>query len=220
VSLIAALTGCGVDFTLSVGDGEPDQRPARGEAVEVFIDGVQTRRVRLDFAFDPDGEESVIIELRYAGQTIAQREHPIGPFDCGWGPRDINASYYAFSSGDLRFGSQTVKCRGSTEIGDGFAFPRCHPSAAALQCGEGAKCSARAILLAPLFSRMDCVPNGTKLRGDSCNYVSDADGAYDDCAAGLVCVEGTCHELCEAAGCDTCAYVPGLPPELQICAAP
>lgn len=49
------------------------------------------------------------------------------------------------------------------------------------------RCSSRLTHMDPIFSRLDCVPVGPKQVGDSCSYITEERGAYDDCGA-ICCV--------------------------------
>jgi hypothetical protein len=79
-------------------------------------------------------------------------------------------------------------------------------------CDAGEKCTWFARSLDPLLMCTSCAPSGPKLEGQHC-IVGPA--LVDDCAGGLICMDGYCTEVCDAldnTNCDadeTCIEEPG-----------
>lgn len=230
--LLLACAACGaggksggppLDVRLQLFPDEPSDRPARPIAPVAYIDGVATQRA--DFHYD-DGDAafavSHVAELRFGATVVASIDLTLVPHGCldpvnDPGVTSYTASICLYESGDLRFGS--AESRGDTVcVGDGFCTPACAPGGPSDGCGAGTHCTARASSMTPFASHLGCAPLGGKQLGDPCAFTADPAGAYDDCAAGLVCVDGACRATCAASPtCATCAYVDGYPPELRAC---
>jgi hypothetical protein len=69
-------------------------------------------------------------------------------------------------------------------------------------CTAGEKCTAVVSEQDGSLRRTTCVANGNRLEGQQCT--SDPDNGFDNCVAGLFCVQGTCQPVCEVG-----ADVPG-----------
>jgi hypothetical protein len=92
--------------------------------------------------------------------------------------------------------------------------PLCDPVAQA-GCASGWKCTW--INVTDALGAAGCVPAGTVPAGGACAYGADGPTTgFDDCAAGLVCIGGTCTAACTlatGAGCseaEACARYAGL----------
>ena len=101
---------------------------------------------------------------------------------------------------------------GSGGVGGSYVGTAC--SAATQDCRDGLKC------LPTDPQPGTCAENGTALEGEPCG-AAHPNAGYDDCAAGLLCVEGRCSPLCDpnAATCgngqSSCVYYPG---DFGVCA--
>jgi hypothetical protein len=71
-------------------------------------------------------------------------------------------------------------------------------------CEEGEKCASIREQSNPVLSRTACVPEGEQSAGESCTRGPDGPEGYDDCAAGLSCLDGTCAAICRTDPSDTC----------------
>jgi hypothetical protein len=88
-------------------------------------------------------------------------------------------------------------------LGDGGSGT-CDPLAApgAQGCAAGEKCTWVVVQETPdLLGTLDCVPDGTAAAGGACTTgpAGDTTG-FDDCAAGLICIGGTCQDVCPLDG--------------------
>lgn len=71
-------------------------------------------------------------------------------------------------------------------------------------CDAGEKCASLVESVNPWLSRTRCVPDGDREFGESCTRGEEGDTGYDDCAAGLSCLDGTCESICTIAPNDSC----------------
>jgi hypothetical protein len=208
-------------FEVVVGWTEPEDRPFPDpidRAYQVYIDGTRTKSMiaRYETERVADGWAHVL-ELRSAGRVLLTRT--FGVTD-GYCLQRVQQSDYptsiryvqpicAYWSGDLRLGIARG-ADGSWACGsDDTCRPACGPHA---PCAAGERCTSRTTSLAPLASHLACAPVGPKQLGEACALVDDPGGAYDDCGAGLLCVDGACRAVCEQG-----RYLPGQPPELRLC---
>lgn len=210
----------GVTLTLQAVHAEPAERAAPAVATAVWIDGVQG-----DLAsFEYPGRDVALatphtLELRAAGVVLATHHVDARDFDCLQEVPDAKmagAAYCVYESGDIRFADDRAGGMNSGFcIGDGFCRAECYP----LQpgCGAGQHCSSRVTSRAPFASHLGCVPVGARALHETCALIDDAAGAYDDCADGLLCVEGTCEALCVPDFGDVSHLIPGHAPELALC---
>jgi len=44
---------------------------------------------------------------------------------------------------------------------------------------------------------LGCAPAGGKLIGETCTYGAPGQTGFDDCVGGAICIEGTCHTICD-----------------------
>lgn len=196
-------------YRLGVFSAEPTDRPPRTEAPIVFIDGIERRQLEITYESQMAsyGAEHVI-EMRFGG-PIVSKTITIEPGAClGQFPNaaEYSQAFCLYDSGDIRFGSvQVGGC-----IGDYFCLPTCG-------CGPLERCTSRVASTSPFVSHLGCAPAGPRKLGESCTLIADPDGAYDDCGGGLLCVGGTCHELCTPDDCASCSYIEGHAPELRVC---
>jgi hypothetical protein len=76
----------------------------------------------------------------------------------------------------------------------------CNPLAApgAQGCPAGEKCTWIEVQDAPEpIGLVGCAPNGAQGAGDACSFGATGEATgFDDCAAGLICVAGTCSDVC------------------------
>jgi hypothetical protein len=76
----------------------------------------------------------------------------------------------------------------------------CNPLAApdAQGCSAGQKCTWVTVASDPApLGQLDCVPDGPVALGGSCTQGPPGEATgYDDCAAGLICVNGECRDVC------------------------
>ncbi|HTJ44520.1 MAG TPA: hypothetical protein VL463_20590 [Kofleriaceae bacterium] len=207
-----------MSYDLYVFNAEPFERPAPAIAPVVYIDGVPRRSLSIVYTNELKAIGAKhVVELRYDDHVIASYALTIERTGC-LNPLTIPiaASYSQalceYDSGDLRFASDEAMSvpignGGATCVGDGTCRP----------CGgcvgdPHLRCGLRVESTTPFASRLDCAPRGTKQLGEACTFIDDPDGAYDDCAADLFCVEGTCRASC-ASG----MFVDGYPPEVRVC---
>jgi hypothetical protein len=85
------------------------------------------------------------------------------------------------------------------DITDGGQGVECDPIAQ--DCDEGEKCTSIIVSEAPFESKTACAPNGTGVAGDACEYgdIGEETG-YDNCAAGFLCLQGECVQICQRSG--------------------
>jgi hypothetical protein len=87
------------------------------------------------------------------------------------------------------------------EAGNGFES--CNPVTQG-GCAADEKCSWLVVQLDPFLGRTDCVPDGTVAIGESCSEGDPGEATgYDDCAAGGLCMSGTCRAICDLTS-DSC----------------
>ena len=79
----------------------------------------------------------------------------------------------------------------------------CNPAAQS-GCELGEKCASLVEQVHPLLSRTDCVPAGKRALGQACARGPEGPDGYDDCAAGLSCLDGLCAAICKTEPVDTC----------------
>jgi hypothetical protein len=234
-TLVAGITGCAADEADS-GDGPltyslsafwvaPMGAPVVTKPV-VYIDGVQVESVTYEYPTTASAKQAVhVIELRHGDQVVFSQSAPGADHYClAYVGSAITAaqSWCAYGNGDLRYaGDQAHGTSGDVCVGDGFCRPRCVPPAA--YCAPNERCTSIYGSLDPIATHLGCAPAGARLAGDTCALVVDAAGMHDDCAAGLLCVEGTCRQTCLPgsmelpAGCTACSFVAGHAPEMGIC---
>ncbi len=71
-------------------------------------------------------------------------------------------------------------------------------------CEVGEKCAELVEQVEPLLRKVACVPDGTVGEGEACSQgEAGASSGFDDCQAGLGCVNGACSTICGTAP-DTC----------------
>jgi hypothetical protein len=237
-TLVAGFTGCAADDAADgAGDGPlsytvtafwvaPMGAPAAEPKPVVYIDGVQAESVTYEYPSTASAKQAVhTIELRHGDQVVFSQSAPGADHHClkyvGLATT-TQQSWCAYANGDLRFGSdQAHGTTGEGCVGDGFCRPWCFPPA--MYCEADERCTSIYTSLDPLASHLGCAPAGARSAGDTCTLVVDAAGMHDDCAAGLLCVEGTCRQTCLPgsmelpAGCTACSFVAGHAPELGIC---
>lgn len=176
-----------IDYRLFVGLDS-----TRGLAV--WIDGAQTSDVHETYDRSQAGTTvRHTAELRYQDAVVLRREVSDTLSPCNADETNLVSfedSLFALDSGDLRPGSTTLRGISWGCVGDGFGIAGCWQ-------GTDRRCAPVIELAMPLFTRLDWVPAGPKLHGDACSFTPDPNGAYDDCAAGLFCYQGTCHTLCD-----------------------
>lgn len=86
-------------------------------------------------------------------------------------------------------------------------------------CGVDEKCTWVQIDSANDVGTLDCVANGAIAVGEACTYGADGQSTgFDDCAAGGICVDGTCRTICHGSpdSCtapETCVAQPGIFPD-------
>lgn len=72
-------------------------------------------------------------------------------------------------------------------------------------CADGEKCSWLVVQEEPFLGRTDCVPDGTVEVGGACTEgTAGEETGFDDCAAGALCIAGTCRTICNIDP-DSCA---------------
>jgi hypothetical protein len=228
-ALVIAVVGCGkhpplpdaavpMAYELILGANEPFDRPAPAIAPVAYIDGVATTDLKLSY---PDMASAVgathRAELRYGDVVVAALTVTIlANGGCAQQLQGVSSYVEAvcsYDSGDIRLGGVEAHAANGVCSGDSFCAPRCN-------CSSGQHCTALVALTSPFASHAGCAPIGAKQLGNACAYTADPNGAYDDCATGLVCVAGSCQQTCGTFGgttCATCGYVPGYPPELKVC---
>lgn len=204
-------------YRLAVTPAEPMDRPARSVRPTIFIDGVERSRLEVEY---PSAEASYgaqhVLEMRFDGVTVVSKTLTIDDDFClmrypnvvGW-----SEGYCMYESGDFRLGGyQATTLMMGVCIGDFFCAPACG-------CGVEERCTSRIASTVPLVSHLGCAPIGPRAVGETCSLIADPAGAYDDCGAGLLCVAGTCQQLCDQPfiSCAQCEYVEGHAPELRVC---
>ena len=214
----------GLHYQLLVLPSEPGQRPPRMPPPTVFIDGTERTSITVDYASYADALQLTHdVQLRAGDVVVAEYVAGSGTIsDCSFHHMGEPVTRYSegvceLDSGDLRAGNSDASVASGGCSGDGFCAPYCLPGNPS--CGAGMHCTGRAASIDPLYTHLGCAPIGAKQLGETCSFVPDSAGAYDDCADGLLCVAGTCHALCPVNGtvCSTCSYVDGEPPELRVC---
>lgn len=202
-------------FHLGVFSAEPADRPARSQPPLVFIDGIEGRQRDFEYESAMAAVETPhVIELRFDGTTVSQTI-AIHPQDFCLieypGVVEHSRSYCLYESGDIRFGSSETRSPTGVCVGDGFCLPACG-------CMPQERCTSRIASTSPFVSHLGCAPAGPRKVGESCTFIAHPEGAYDDCGGGLLCVSGTCRELCTSdSTCTSCSYVEGHAPELRVC---
>jgi hypothetical protein len=185
----------------------------------VYIDNVATTSFERTYSSNDDARaETHLIELRHGDQTVLSRTVDLNFSSClaQVAPADsVSISYCLYESGDLRFQSATV--RGPRPcVGDGFC-DACSP----LGCANlGKRCTSFITSTSPVASHLSCGPIGPRQLGETCSFIDDVDGAYDDCGVGLLCVGGACRQTClegKSKCGPACDYLPGHAPEILVC---
>lgn len=205
-------------YSLGTISSEPFDRPAHVPAPVVYIDGVARSSLQIEYASVDDAlPESHVLELRYGDQVVRSREVVLREESClRDGPSRYSQTFCVYESGDFRFSSD-----GSDHcVGDALCLPPCHPFRQPTGCAGATRCTSLVGSMEPFASHLGCAPIGPKTFGDACSVIAGEPlASYDDCGNGLLCVEGTCHLLCEgpSPGCPSCDYVPGHAPELRVC---
>ena len=206
-------------YELRVVPAEPGDRAPSAAPPRVVIDGMETLDLNIEYAsLELALASTHRIELRQGDVVVAAVDvvpEPNSCLDRVTSPDHLEKRYCGFDSGDLRFAVDEVSSPTQGCHADGTCIPRCLPGTC-----PGEKCTSRAPLLVPFSSHLACAPIGPRLLGETCSYLASEAGAYDDCAEGLLCVDGACRTLCRqftAGQCDGCAYVPGHAPEIGIC---
>lgn len=214
-----ALCACSadVDYKVYVSRSERFDRPPPEDTFSVLIDGVARDVAAFRYESTEEAASSTVeIQLRYENDVIAIYSTRIGRIECGdeplLGTIEVGDSYCQKDNGELRFGSRRIEGTSESCIGDGFCLPLCSVLSESGSCGDE-RCTSRILHFDPVFSRLDCAPAGPKQLGEPCAYVDDADGAYDDCGRGLLCVEGACRAVCSD---NDCVYVAGHASELRV----
>jgi hypothetical protein len=213
------------EYKLHVAGAEPPERPPSAAPPTVFIDGVA--RSLIEELYPDEGSALGVrhlVELRTAsGDIVRSFELAIDRNGCLFRferAELLHQAVCAYDSGDLRFASERALQGSEICYGDAFCFPDCFDDGSC-PTPEQPRCTSRATATAPFASHLACAPAGPRSLGESCALVADPAGAYDDCGAGLLCVEGTCRTVCRPRsaepGCATCAYVPGHAPEIGVC---
>lgn len=204
-------------YRLVVLPGEPADRPLPEPLPTTLIDGVPTNELEVEYgSLEVAAGDVHRVELRHGDVVIARYEtaplatacvdvHPVAQY---------SQVVCALESGDIRFLSERVEGAGGACIADGFCGPRC-------ACGAGERCTSLVVSLDPFASHLGCAPIGDRREGQTCRLVDDPAGAFDDCGADLLCVEGRCRTACNpknaACASGTCRFVPGHAPEIGIC---
>lgn len=176
-----------------------------------FIDAVSfaNARIHVELLDGNDIVDSLVLDpatdsagCQYAGGN-AEIKHEI----CG------------YDHGELRLGAIDVRQNGGGCIGDWFCLSRCDQT----PCDAGTKCGSSFAAADLRFSRLQCVPAGDRLTGDTCTWRADTDGRWiDDCVAGSMCVSGVCRAQCLDGACpsgSTCTRIPGHSAEIPACVA-
>ena len=191
-----------IDYRLFVG-----LQSMRG--LSAWIDGAPTSDVHETYDRSQAGiTVHHTAELRYQDTVIVRREVSDTLSPCNGDETDLVSyedSLIALDSGDLRYGGTTLRGISWGCVGDTFGIAACWQ-------GTSRRCAPVIELATPLFTRLDWVPAGPKLHGDACAFTPDPNGAYDDCAAGLFCYQGTCHTICNAG-----QTIDGYPSEVLLC---
>jgi len=120
-----------------------------------------------------------------------------------------------YGNGELRYASVTLRSDAGACIGDGFCT-----SCRVGGCSSGLKCGTSFADRGLTYSRLACVPSGSRDTDQTCTWTAGGDGRWvDDCGAGRVCFEGTCRARCPAscATAEVCTHLPGHPLEIEIC---
>jgi hypothetical protein len=192
--------------------------PARAVPPTILIDGVARTRLDEEVTVVPSHH----VEMRAGEVVVAAID--LAPADQACelatplAATSESSSVLAYENGELRFESASVTTDGSGCVADGGGQPACYPGTTS--CPGGGHCTSRAQSISPLYTHLACAPVGTHQLGDACALLPDTDGAYDDCADGLLCVAGACRALCvltDDSRCATCANVDGEPAELAVC---
>jgi hypothetical protein len=225
----------GLQYSLAINsiNGYPGGAPSRGaSAPQVFIDGVATRYLTVDYSSYADGVAATHhVELRSNNLVVAELvtdSRGIQACSSGFNNEPLarySEDYCELESGELRYAGDSGTPSGPLFggcNGDSFCSPRCAPAFGPDNCGPGLHCSSLVASTQPLFTRLACVPNGTKQVGEACTLIPDPAGAYDDCSDNSLCVAGTCQAMCLSDApnvCGSCTYVDGEPPELRLCSS-
>jgi hypothetical protein len=69
-------------------------------------------------------------------------------------------------------------------------------------CAVGEKCSIRVDRESPYLTTVTCVPEGNVLAGGPCGFGDPGPYGFDDCQAGLFCLDGLCASVCGLADAD------------------
>ncbi len=204
-----------------IAPSDPTDRPARMSPPQIFVDDMPTRSFETEYASYADAiSASHTVELRAGEVVVASMS--LGSAEI----QDCSAHYddepvidfmdtlCEYDNGELAYESSEGSTASGGCQGDAFCTHGCGP------CSTGMHCTSRAVLIDPLYTHLGCAPIGPKQLGDACELIMDPNGAYDDCADGLLCVAGTCHTICQqptSPQCSICEYVDGEPSELKVC---
>jgi hypothetical protein len=189
----------------------------------IYIDDVATTSATFQYASSADAEGQVhTIELRFGSATIRSYVRTLGSdpgleLSCGSGSMlpiaMLHEDLCEYDSGDIRYGDESARTGSCDLEGDGFCSPECYPTT----CPSGQRCTREVTSIEPPASYLTCGPIGSAAIGSACTIGNE----FDDCGSDGLCVGDTCVALCDPQtppeGC-TCSNVPGVPPELMICA--
>jgi hypothetical protein len=214
-----------ISFTIGASWCEsPYQGPPAHEPT-IVIDSVARTRLEIEYeSYDAAIADSHLVELRYGDTVVRAETYPLA----GGCLRDDRPSTHyqkgvcAYKSGDLRYATgHTSNAGGVMCIEDGFSQDQCSQF-----CPEpynGMRCGSRIVLTDPPASHLACVPIGPKHAGEACTMIAAPDGAYDDCGAELMCLDGVCRSwmrISPYVDVEGCSFVTGYAPEVRLCRDP
>ncbi|HEX5064264.1 MAG TPA: hypothetical protein VFV99_33045 [Kofleriaceae bacterium] len=220
ITLVDAAPGP-VGYTLTVGWTDPQDKPPPDPKPVIFIDGVATQQLLLEYPSPADARAAEhVIELRHGDTVVYTQVSSNTSRGCLAQVPDatmVLEGWCAYANGEVRFGSDQANGTNMFCIGDGFCRPVCIPGS----CAAGTHCTSIYASTNPVATHLGCAPIGTQQPDAACTLVTDASGTHDDCGSGLLCVGGTCKRLCNPynpplPNC-TCTYLPEHAPELSVC---
>ncbi len=142
-----------------------------GDTSEIRIAGETTRRYETIVADEVTARETIIeVENVVDGEVVmalradTDCDNPCGNY--AW--TSTHTSYCGYSSGELRYGSQSCSSNSASCTADGFCDPICLLDGDYLGCNDGQKCGFHRVVTSPGHGWLDCVAIGPGSEGGAC----------------------------------------------------